>query len=33
MYNITAYGAVADGVTLCTQSIQTAIDVCAAAGG
>ena len=33
MYKITDYGAVADGVTLCTQNIQTAIDVCAAAGG
>lgn len=33
MYNILDYGAVADGVTLCSASIQKAIDACAAAGG
>lgn len=33
MYNIRSYGAVADGVTLCSAAIQAAIDACAAAGG
>jgi polygalacturonase len=32
-YNITAYGAVADGKTINTKSIQTAIDSCAKTGG
>ncbi len=33
MYNILDYGAVADGVTVCSQSIQAAIDACHASGG
>ena len=33
MYNIREYGAVADGDTLCTAAIQSAIDACSAAGG
>ena len=33
MYNIKDYGAIADGVTLCSAAIQAAIDACAAAGG
>jgi len=33
MYNIQAYGAIPDGVTLCSAAIQAAIDACAAAGG
>lgn len=33
MYNVQSYGAVADGKTLCTAAIQSAIDACAAAGG
>lgn len=33
MYNIVDYGAVADGVTVCTKSIQAAVDACAAEGG
>ena len=33
MYNILDHGAVADGKTLCTAAIQSAIDACAAAGG
>ena len=32
-YNIVSYGAVADGTTLNTRSIQSAIDDCAAHGG
>ncbi len=32
-YNILNYGAVADGVTVCSKNIQAAIDACAAAGG
>jgi len=33
IFNITRYGAVADGKTLCTEAIQKAIDACADAGG
>lgn len=33
MHNIKSYGAVADGKTICTAAIQSAIDACAAAGG
>lgn len=33
MHNIKSYGAVADGKTVCTAAIQSAIDACAAAGG
>ncbi len=33
MYNILDYGAVADGVTVCSKSIQAAIDACHANGG
>lgn len=33
MYNIKSYGAIADGKTLCTTAIQSAIDACASAGG
>jgi polygalacturonase len=33
VFNITSYGAVADNATLCTSSIQAAIDAAAAAGG
>lgn len=33
MYDIKAFGAIPDGVTLCTAAIQAAIDACAAAGG
>lgn len=33
MYNITDYGASADGKTLCTQNIQSAIDDCYKNGG
>ena len=32
-YDITAYGAVKDGETLCTAAVQRAIDECAANGG
>ncbi len=32
-YNITTYGAVSGGATKCTNSIQSAIDACSAAGG
>ncbi|MDB5325340.1 MAG: hypothetical protein JWM57_909 [Phycisphaerales bacterium] len=32
-FDITQYGAIADGKTLNTQAIQSAIDACAAAGG
>ena len=31
--NVSDFGAVADGKTLCTEAIQKAIDRCAAAGG
>lgn len=27
-YNITDYGALADGKTMCTEAIQRAIDLC-----
>ena len=33
MYNIKDFGAVADGRTLCTESIQRAIDACYENGG
>jgi polygalacturonase len=33
MFNIVDYGAVADGVSLNTAAIQSAIDACYAAGG
>jgi polygalacturonase len=32
-YNILDYGAVGNGTTLCTESIQKAVDACAEAGG
>lgn len=32
-YDVTDYGAVSDGITVCTQSIQQAIDACAGNGG
>lgn len=32
-FNITKYGAVADGKTLCTEAFRKAIDECAGAGG
>jgi len=32
-FNITAYGAVADGKTLCTQAFALAVDACTKAGG
>ena len=33
VYDITDHGAVADGHTLNTAAIQSAVDACAAAGG
>ena len=33
VYDVSDYGAEADGRTLCTQAIQAAIDKCAASGG
>ena len=33
IYNILDYGAYADGVTICTESIQKAIDDCHKNGG
>jgi len=33
LYDIRAYGAIADGQTLCTAAIQEAIDKCSLAGG
>lgn len=33
MYNIKSFGAIADGVTINTDAIQSAIDACSAAGG
>jgi len=33
VYNVTVFGAVGDGKTLCTAAIQNAIDACAKAGG
>jgi len=32
-FNVADYGAVGDGTTLCTESIQKAVDACASAGG
>ena len=32
-YNINSFGAIADGVTINTVAIQTAIDECSSAGG
>lgn len=32
-YNVIDFGAVADGKTLCTQSVQKAIDACSVTGG
>ena len=32
-YDVTAFGAVGDGTTLCTAAIQAAIDTCHAQGG
>ncbi len=32
-FNVTDFGAIADSAGLCTESIQRAIDACAAAGG
>jgi polygalacturonase len=32
-FDVTGYGAVADGKTLCTQAIQKTVDACHAAGG
>lgn len=31
-YNITAYGAVPDGITVCTEAIQKAVDLCPRGG-
>ena len=32
-FNVTDYGAVGNGTTLCTEAIQKAVDACAASGG
>ena len=32
-YNVKAFGAVADGQTLCTDAVQKAVDACHANGG
>ena len=33
MYSISDFGAVGDGMTLCTHAVQEAIDACANSGG
>lgn len=33
VFDVTAFGAAADGSTLCTAAVQAAVDACAAAGG
>ena len=33
IYNVEKFGALADGVSLCTKAVQEAIDVCSKKGG
>ena len=33
VYNVAVFGAVADGVTLCTKAVQAAVDTCHKNGG